>query len=288
MDGPQVVRYDSAGVKPAYYNQAYALVANNGNKIYNNTDRRQNDEVDITELRLPNNGATKYYPTLEEKSTDKWFLKPTAMYFHNVDYTNLSIYINHRRGAFGNCTWRNPLLIVVDPYGNHFLNSWNGDLLIDKDNNTIMSAVMGAGRKESDDNTFTGLLLGDLPKDNIEADNRTGLLGYEHGEKTYGIFDDGTMFLGKASTAQLTFNGTDGYIQNAGYGPNGHGPLDINGNDIGVANGIRINFSGATKQAQASMGTPYIHLRKDPTSNNDSGAEIFLNTGGSGPYNSNT
>ena len=144
-----------------------------------------------------------------------------------------------------------------------------------------MSAVMGAGKKENN-NTFTGLLLGDLPRNNVQAANKTGLLGYEHGEQVYGIFDDGTMFLGKASTAQLNFNGTDGYIQNAGYGPRGYGTNDSSSNMN--TNGIRINFSGATKQSTASMGDPYIHIRKVPQSNEDSGAEIYLNTGGHGPY----
>ena len=170
---------------------------------------------------------------------------------------------------------------MVDPYGNSLLNNWNGNLIVDEDNNTIMSAVMGAGKKESN-NTFTGLLLGDLPRAGQADPLRTGLLGYEHGEQVYGIFDDGTMFLGKSSVAQLMFNGTDGYIQNAGYGPNGHGPEGT------LANGIRINFSGATQGETpvASMGDPYIHIRKDPISSADSGAEIVLNTGGPGPYNS--
>lgn len=112
-----------------------------------------------------------------------------------------------------------------------------------------MSAVMGAGKKE-DNNTFTGLLLGDLPK--VENENRTGLLGYEHGEQTYGIFDDGTMFLGKASRAQIRLNGTEGVIQNANY----------------PTSGIKIDFEGDNQK-------PYIDLQAD------TGAQVYLGTGGS-------
>ena len=274
MEGPSVVRYGSSGTNPVYYNKKYGLVAIDGNKNYNNSVEIKSTNNSITQDQLDGSGnviskgSWPYYPKIENKK-----LVPTGMYFHNnsVDYPSLYIDI-------GDGVWRNPLLIIVDPYGNQFLNGWNGELTIDEDNNTIMSAVMGAGKKEVD-NTFTGLLLGDLPKEGVEADTRTGLLGYEHGDQVYGIFDDGTMFLGKSSTAQLTFDGTDGYIQNAGYGPNGHGP---DGNN---ANGIRINFSGATQKGKTpSMGNPYIHIRKEPTQADPNGAEIILNTGGKGPY----
>lgn len=84
------------------------------------------------------------------------------------------------------------------------------------------------------------------------------MVGYEHGETYYQLYDNGTMFLGKPSTAQIAFNGTDGYIENAGY-KNG--------------TGARINFSGATTTTAAGMGDPYIHLKKN------GGGEVLINTG---------
>ena len=118
-----------------------------------------------------------------------------------------------------------------------------------------MSAVMGAGKKESN-NTFTGLLLGDLPK--VENENKTGLLGYEHGEQAYGIFDDGTMFLGKSSRAQLRLSGTEGVIENVGYSAG--------------TGGIKIDFDGALTGTKATL--PYIDLKAS------TGAQVYLGTGG--------
>jgi len=139
-----------------------------------------------------------------------------------------------------------------------------------------MASVLGAGKKDAN-NKFTGILLGDLPQ--VEnSTTKTGLVGYEGGEQAYGLFDDGTMFLGKATKAQLKFDGNDGYIQNAGYGPRGYGRGD--NSTAPDTNGIRINFSGATTAASPSMGDPYIHIRKAGQ------AEIVLNSGGPGPYNS--
>lgn len=121
---------------------------------------------------------------------------------------------------------------------------------------------MGAGKKESD-NSFTGLLLGDLPR--VENVDHTGILGYEHGEPSYGIFDDGTAFLGKSSRAQLRFDGTNGYIKNTGY-------------DYGE--GIKIDFDGGIEKSKVTNGTtaqsqkPYIDMKAL------SGAEVYLSTDG--------
>ncbi len=142
------------------------------------------------------------------------------------------------------------MLVLVDPYGNTFLNNWGGALDINYDNNSVMASVLGAGRK-TNKNTFTGLLLGDIPDENNVLDPRTGLVGYEDGEQAYGIFDDGTMFLGKASRAQIRLNGTEGVIQNANY----------------PTSGIKIDFEGDSQK-------PYIDLQAN------TGAQVYLGTGG--------
>ena len=41
------------------------------------------------------------------------------------------------------------------------LNAWDGTLTMDEENGTIMSTMLGAGRKNSD-NTFSGVLIGDI------------------------------------------------------------------------------------------------------------------------------
>lgn len=145
---------------------------------------------------------------------------------------------------------------MVDPYGNEFLNNWGGALDINHDDNTIMAAVMGAGKKEND-NTFTGILMGDLPKVD-GTNNKSGLLGYEHGEQSYGMFDDGTMFLGKASRAQIRFDGSTGIIQNSGYTVNG---------DYSQGAGMLIDLDGENQK-------PYINMHAD------NGAAVYIGTGG--------
>jgi len=42
------------------------------------------------------------------------------------------------------------------------LNSWDGKLTIDEDNGIILSTMLGAGRKNSQNNKFSGVLIGDI------------------------------------------------------------------------------------------------------------------------------
>jgi hypothetical protein len=41
------------------------------------------------------------------------------------------------------------------------VNEWNGSFRIDEENGTIMSTMLGAGRK-TQNNTFEGVLIGDV------------------------------------------------------------------------------------------------------------------------------
>jgi hypothetical protein len=105
MEGPSVLRYSSSGTNPAYYNGAYGLFDSNGEKNYNNN-------VSIS------CAGDDYLPQIEQVSTGRYHLVPRAMYFHNADGENIykNIYI-----SIGTI-WYNPLLVIVDPYGNSLLN----------------------------------------------------------------------------------------------------------------------------------------------------------------------
>ena len=267
IQGPSIVRYSSSGTGAQYYDAPYGLLDVDENILYTTIDGDNEIENKVSLVTFndsADNGvkvssyAAKYLPTVAKKTNkdDHYHLYPKAMFFNNVVYR---AFIKIHRGTDSAFLWGQPLLIIVDPYGNKFLNNWGGGLDIDYDNNTIMSAVMGAGKKEAN-NSFTGLLLGNLPEVTQEGvDNqghpimvdKTGLVGYEHGEQAYGIFDDGTMFLGKASRAQIRLNGTEGVIQNANY----------------PTSGIKIDFEGDNQK-------PYIDLQAN------TGAQVYLGTGG--------
>ena len=179
------------------------------------------------------------------------------MYFNGVDY-DCQVKVTKKIDEDETLEWTQPILVLVDPYGNSFLNSWNGDLVVDKTNNRIMASVLGAGKKEND-NTFTGLLLGNLPE--VENVGKTGLLGYEHGEQSYGIFDDGSAFLGKSSVAQIRFDGSTGVLGNSGY---------LNQDVYADKVGTILSLAGD----QNSADKPYFDMKAED------GAGVYFGTGG--------
>jgi hypothetical protein len=65
-------------------------------------------------------------------------------------------------------------------YASSMLNDWDGSLKIDEENGTIMSTMVGAGRKTTN-NTFEGVLMGNV--EGASEDNATGigLYGFHDG-----------------------------------------------------------------------------------------------------------
>ena len=70
------------------------------------------------------------------------------------------------------------------------LNSWDGSLTIDEKNGTILSTMIGAGKKDNL-NRFNGVLMGDIST--AENTKNTGI---------YGIYiDDKLVYIGKTTTS---------------------------------------------------------------------------------------
>jgi hypothetical protein len=92
-------------------------------------------------------------------------------------------------------------------------NDWTGEMIIDKDNNKILAALIGAGVKETD-NTFSGAVMGALTttKDGSE-ETKKGLIGFDHSIEVFGFHTDGTAFIGAPDQGRIEFDGTQGIIK---------------------------------------------------------------------------
>ena len=88
--------------------------------------------------------------------------------------------------------------------------------------------MLGAGHKD-EENKFTGVLLGDwVNKANSETGlgSGTGIFGMNKGIQCFSFTEDGRATIGKASGAQLVFDGEDqSTIQSKSYGESGQGLL---------------------------------------------------------------
>jgi hypothetical protein len=212
IEGATKIVYDSNGTNPRYYKNPYKLYTyqlsqvNNINwDIYSEDFERLTDE-DGNILT----SAKRYYPTIQPTGE----FMPTKMYYTGLSPVSVNAYLD------GMVVWTQPLLIIQNKYASAMLNDWDGNLTIDEKNGTILSAMMGAGIK-NEDNSFSGIVMGDMGKvsDNFDPNNKTGigLYGLDHGAQSYGFNVDGTAFIGKSGKGRINFDGINGTITSGNY-----------------------------------------------------------------------
>ena len=135
--------------------------------------------------------------------------------------------------------WVQPILVSQDNYPSSTLNEWNGkDIIIDKDKGIIQANGFSAGKKE-DDNSFTGVVLGDWSRTdtNVNLTKQTGIFGLNHGAISYALKDDGTAFFGKDGQGRIYFDGNSAQIYSANW----------------IANTKKESYSGYYQQNKTGM-----------------------------------
>ena len=243
IEGASSVIYDSAGAYPVYYKNPY--------KIFNDkTDLEINDvsweivyygensaETPLTNSELNSKEyilLKNYMPTLGNKQE----LIPCNMYLDANLYP--VVLCKNKNGI---TIWAQPIHLMQNRYPSAMLNAWDGSLKIDEENGTILSSMIGAGRKTAN-NTFEGILLGNVGGQ-VGTDNATGigLYGYNDGAQSFYFGIDGTAFLGKSGRGRIHFNGNNASISSASYQQTKDAGMMIDLDD-----GF-IDIRGATKNA---------------------------------------
>ena len=109
--------------------------------------------------------------------------------------------------------WSQPILVMQSQYDFAMLNSWDENLTINENNGTILSTMLGAGKKVN--NTFSGVLIGDVRAGtgNNSTEACTGVYGLHEGVLSFGFRDNGTAFIGKDGAGQIIFDGNSGIIK---------------------------------------------------------------------------
>lgn len=217
FDGANKIAYNTSGVDPQYYKDPYT--------IYHYVDKKTSFVEDINwmmsfgkDTRSSSTGATnlKYYPTLD---SDHKLIPPT-MYLQD-NGRQISV-VGFSYGSSGlQFEWIQPLYIYQNVFSSSLLNSWDGSLTFDEENGTILSTMIGAGKKDSE-NRFNGVLMGDLsPAFNTEEGVKAlqdyytgiGLYGFNEGQKSFGLNINGRAFFGKSGKGQILIDGNSGTIQ---------------------------------------------------------------------------
>lgn len=249
IEGAREIIYDHQGI-PSYYTGRYRLHYSDGENYQkyedqhnsgknHSTDWKCNYEIESTS----DNISASYHPSLKEISPiDGWGLSAPIFFAENFE-NNVCVSINVTEKDL-KLGWSQPILMMQSKYDFALLNDWDGSLTLNEENGTILSTMLGAGRKNSDDNTFSGVLIGDVKASTglNSVQEATGVYGIHKGQLSYGFRDDGTGFIGKAGKGQILLDGNKSYIRNAGYLSDGTGmQIDL---DQGI---IDIKNQGATK-----------------------------------------
>ena len=211
---PTRIVYDDQGKNPTYYKNAFVITTSGSVEGYVSSAEIIWDD-DTGNKR--NEGNKIYYPSIKqrgpESSAPGFYLEPKNMYFSGLsNKVTLKVVVAfNNSGQITYYNWYQPILIIQNRWPSAMMNAWDGSLTIDEKNGTILSTMMGAGKKE-DDNTFTGVLMGDIATGAGYADKQLGVYGFNHGQQSFGFKDDGTAFIGKAGKGRIVFDGNSGTI----------------------------------------------------------------------------
>lgn len=218
IEGANIVVYQSDGTNPSYYKNPYKLF-----------DMETNEQIkDVTwsivcydeDRKLIDWGSKKdpvlagFMPKLDSQNR----LVPCHIYLEdNADGNNREAYpvvLCTKNG--GDVLWAQPIYCMKNRYASAMINKWDGSLVIDEENGTIMSTMLGAGRKNFA-NQFEGILMGDVGSASEDNATGVGLYGFHEGAQSFNFNVDGTAFIGKSGRGRIKFNGNSGTITSASY-----------------------------------------------------------------------
>ena len=105
-----------------------------------------------------------------------------------------------------------PIYMLINRYNNAALNDWDGNSIdLGENNGTILAPQIGAGKKDQNTNTFTGVVMG---VEKIGENQQIGLFGYESGQRS--IFLDsqtGKAEFGKQGEGKIVIDPRNSHAQ---------------------------------------------------------------------------
>ena len=261
MDGDNRIVYSFSGTNPIYYKNPYALY-----KFINNKLEKQEDIKWYIDLGRDNNKSViQYYPQIDKNTGS--LVAPSLFMSTNEPTVSILACAGDRLEDDSNVVWCQPLYIFQETYASSMLNAWDGSLVINEEDNTIMSAMIGAGYKD-DENHFNGVLMGNVGNKTgvTSTDKETGLFGYHEGAQSFGFKIDGTAFLGKVGRGRILFDGNEGQIISANFNKRYYDPntaeqllydgmrIDLDEAYIDLWGKETINQQNAKRQAKIHLG----------------------------------
>lgn len=206
--GANRVIYDRNGSNAKFYKDPY--------KLYNEDLEEIEDIAWSEDIKAVNDAQESdkasikaFYPIV----TAAGALQPLEMYILSED---LMPHFCVRGKKDNEIVCIQPVLIIQNKYGSTMLNKWDGSLTIDEKNGTILASMVGAGIKDVN-NTFSGVLMGEVQQAFKDNHNGIGLYGFNQSDQSFGFNINGTAFIGKAGHGRIWFDGNNGTITSGTY-----------------------------------------------------------------------
>lgn len=168
-------------------------------------------------------------------------LRPAPIYTADAAPYGVRCYADIDGSGKFEVVWIQPLIIAQNRYPSATLNAWDGKTVeLNPNEGYIISPAIAAGKKNADDNTFSGVMLGDWSNLNTEASiaKQTGLYGFHHGAQTFAFKEDGTAFIGKSGKGRIIFDGNSGILKSSAWGLIQDGKVVNNGMFLDLDDGI--------------------------------------------------
>lgn len=129
-------------------------------------------------------GSNLDYEEFKNSPKNQKFYKPKSVYkdgsVNNAVYCNITDELNTTIAEV-----HIPIYFYKNTYGMDMLNEWDGTTLkINDEGGYILSPIVGAGKKDSEKNTFTGVLMGEVKEAN-KTNPDIGIMGYADGKRTF-------------------------------------------------------------------------------------------------------
>lgn len=215
--GPNSIIYNEAGSNPAYFKDALKLFNQNNEQESNISWNvvfcdASGKKYTPTENQTSIATLQRYLPAVVTDKNNNYYLQPPQIY---CDVEGIYICLTAWKNNSA-LLWVQPILISKNQYNNTALNEWDGSLIVDEDQNYIMSSSVTAGVKHAN-NTFSGVVMGEVGRKNGDIfESQTGLFGYSEGKQAFGFRDNGTAFIGIDGQGRIKFDGSGGVIESAG------------------------------------------------------------------------
>lgn len=166
---------------------------------------------DTNELLRSVQKQMRYIGNVEENTNGEYKLNPLVIYVEDsLIYGVQACYEDY-------VLWTQPILVLQNKWASNVINKWDGkSLVLDETNSSIIASSIAAGKKNND-NTFSGVMMGDWSGTDSEGSltKQTGVYGFHHGAMSYAFKEDGTAFLGEDGYGRIEFDGNKGQIASA-------------------------------------------------------------------------